>query len=134
MRRPKLHLRFDRTPLHLLPAVPLPLLIQELALLVCAQSSELRVTLFPLELVCSRLALLCLLLLIHLANLGDLLFARLLDAAESFGTEMRGGSEVIGKAQEVLEERERRGVVGLELHGEVDALLGLGLVEAVRTG
>jgi hypothetical protein len=124
------HLCLNRTPLHLLPAIPLPLLIQELALLVRTQSSELRITLFALELVRGRLALLCLFLLVYLADLGDLLLARLLDAAEGFGAEVRGRGEVVGEAQEVLEERERRGVVGLELHGEIDALLGLGLVEA----
>mgnify|MGYP003624085238 CR=1 FL=1 len=123
-------LRLDGTPLHLLLAVPLALLLQELALLVGAQTTELRVTLLLLQLVCRELALLGLLVLVDFADLGDLLVARLLDAAEGFGAEVRGGGEVVGEADEVVEEGEGGGVVGLELEREVDALLGLGVVEA----
>jgi hypothetical protein len=53
----------------------------------------------------------------------------LLDAAERFGAEVRRGSEVVGETQEVLEEGEGGGVVRGKLEGEVDALLGLGVVE-----
>jgi hypothetical protein len=124
------NLRLDGTPLHLLLAVPLALLLQELALLVGAQTTELRVTLLLLQLVCGDFALFGLLVLVDFADLGDLLVARLLDAAECFGTEVRSGGEVVGEADEVVEEREGGGVVGLKLEREVDALLGLGVVEA----
>jgi hypothetical protein len=53
----------------------------------------------------------------------------LLDAAERFGAEVRRGSEVVGETQEVLEEGEGGGVVRGKLEGEIDALLGLGVVE-----
>jgi hypothetical protein len=43
---------------------------------------------------------------------------------------VRGGGEVVREADEVVEEGEGGGVVGLELEREVDALLGLGVVEA----
>jgi hypothetical protein len=124
------NLRLEGTPLHLLLAVPLALLLQELALLVGAQTTELRVTLLLLQLVCGDFALFGLLVLVDFADLGDLLVARLLDAAECFGTEVRSGGEVVGEADEVVEEREGGGVVGLKLEREVDALLGLGVVEA----
>lgn len=123
-------LRLNRTPLHLLLTIPLSLLIQKLPLLIRTQPPQLRIPLLPLELIRRRLALLCLLLLVHPADLADLLVARLLDAAQGFGAEVCRRREVVGEAQEVLEEGERGIVVGLELEGEVDALFGLGVVEA----
>jgi hypothetical protein len=120
----------DCTPLHLLPAVPLALLLKVLALLLGAQASKLRIALLALELVGCDLALLGLLLLVDFADLGNLLVARLLDAAQGLGAEVRGRGEVVWEAQEILEEWQGGGVVGGELHGEVDALLGLGVVEA----
>jgi hypothetical protein len=85
--------------------------------------------LFALQLVGRDLALLCLLFLINLANLGDLLLTRLLNAAESFGAEVRSGSQVVRKTKEVLEEWEGGGVVRGKLEGKIDSLLGLGVVE-----
>jgi hypothetical protein len=95
--------RLNRTPLHLLPALPLPLLLQILALLVRTQPAKFRIPLFALELVGREFALLGLLLLVDFADLGNLLFARLLDAAQGFGAEVGGCSQVVGEAQEVLE-------------------------------
>jgi hypothetical protein len=95
--------RLNRTPLHLLPTIPLALLLQILALLVGTQPAELRIPLFALELVSRELALLGLFLLVDLADLGNLLFARLLDAAQGFGAEVCGRREVVGQAQEVVE-------------------------------
>jgi hypothetical protein len=119
----------DSAPLHLLPAVLLTLLLEVLALFVCAQASQLSITLFALELVCCEFPLLGLLFLVNLADLANLLLARLLDATERFGAEVRGGSEVVWETQEVVEQGKGGGVVRGELEGEVDALLGLGLVE-----
>lgn len=124
-------LRLDGTPLHLLPAVLLALLLEVLALLVCAQASQLGIALFALELVGGDLPLLGLLFLVNFADLGDLLVTCLLDPTERFGAEVGGGGEVVWQAQEVVEERHGGGVVRGELQGEVDALLGLGVVETV---
>jgi hypothetical protein len=104
-------LGLNGTPLHLLPAIPLTLLLEVLALLFGTQSAELGVTLLPLELVSRNLPLLGLLFLIDLADLGDLLVARLLDAAEGFRAEVGRRGEVVGETKEVLEDGEGGGVV-----------------------
>lgn len=100
-------------------------------MLVRTKTSKLRITLFALEFVRGDLPLFSLLFLVNLADLGDLLFARLLDAAQGFGPEVRGGSEMVRETEEVLEEGQGRGIVRGKLEGEVDALLGLGVVETM---
>ena len=106
-------LRLHRALLHALLTLLLALLFQELALLLGAQASELSVALLFLEFVGSQLALLSLFLLVEAADLGDLLFARLPDAAQGFGAEVRGGYEDVGETQELREDGERGGVAGL---------------------
>jgi hypothetical protein len=126
-------LTLDSRLLRPLLRIPLALLIQILPLLVCRHAAELGVALLLLELVGSQLALFGLLVVVELADLGDLLLAGGLDAAQGFGAEVRFRDEEVGEADEVLEKRES-GVVGgtggLELHGEVDALAGDGVVES----
>ena len=90
-----------------------------------------------LRLVLSKLALLGLLLVVELADLGNLLLARGLDATHGFGAEVGLGGEEVGEAQEVGEERDGggvRGTGGLELEGELDALGLDGVVESGRKG
>jgi hypothetical protein len=120
----------DGALLHALLALFLTLLIEELALLVSAQAAELGVALLLLELVGGQLALLGLLLLFDAADLGNLLVARLADAAQRLGAEVRYRRKVVRQPQEVVEDGERRRVVRLQLERKVDALAGLGLVEA----
>jgi hypothetical protein len=119
----------DSTPLHTLPRVLLPLFVQELALLISTQSAQLGISLLLLQLVSGEFPLLCLLLVIRLLDLSDLLVTGLLDAAEGFRAEVCGRSELIGEAEEVLEDGEGGGVVRGELEGETETLLGLGFVE-----
>jgi hypothetical protein len=52
------------------------------------------------------------------------------DAAQRFGAEVADRRQVVWQPQEVVEDGERRRVVGLQLEREVDALAGLGVVEA----
>jgi hypothetical protein len=123
-------LRLNRTPLHPLLTLLLPLLLEELALLVRAQTAQLGVALLLLELVGGDLALLGLLLLVEAPDLGDLVIAGCLDAAQRFRAEVCGGHEGVGEAQELGEDGEGGGGVAGELEGEVDALAGFGVVEA----
>lgn len=124
------YLGLDGAPLHPFLALLLALLFQKLPLLVGAQAAQLGVALLLLQLVGGQLALLGLFLLIEAADLGNLLVARLPDAAQGFGAEVRVGSKGVGEAEELSEDGEGRGVVGLQLEREVDALAGLGVVEA----
>lgn len=116
-------------PLHLLLAVPVPLLLQELALLFRGQAAKLGITLLLLQFISGELALLSLFLFLDLTNLGNLLFACLLNAAERFGTEVCRSHKVVRETQEVLEERQSGGVVRLETKRKVDALAGSGVVK-----
>ena len=125
-------LRLDRTPLHPLLALLLPLLLEELALLVRAQAAELGVALLLLELVGGDLALLGLLLLVQAPDLGDLVVAGCLDAAQRFRAEVCTRHEGVRETQELGEDGDGGGGVAGELEGEVDALAGLGVVEAGR--
>ena len=125
------YLRLNRTPLHALPRILLPLLVQKLALLIRTKASEFSIALLLLQLIGGEFTLLCFFFVVSLADLGDLFVARLADAAQGFGAEVRGGDEVVGETQEVLEEGEGVGVVRGEFQGEVDALAGLGVVESV---
>jgi hypothetical protein len=59
-----------------------------------------------------------------------LLFARLADAAQGFGAEMRVRGELVREAEEVGEEREGLGVIGCEFEGEMQTFSGLGFVDA----
>jgi len=120
----------DGTPLHALPRVLFPLLLEELALLIGAETTQFGVSHLLLRLVKRKLPLFGLLLIICLLDLGDLLVAGLLDAAEGFGAEVSVRSKLVGEAEEVLEDRHGGGVVRGEFQGEAEALLGLGLVEA----
>ena len=123
------HLGLDSTPLHALPRTLLALLLKELALLFCAQTSQLRVSLFLLQLIGSYFPLLGLFLVVCLLDPGDLLVAGLADAAQGFRTEVRRGDEMVGHAEEVGEDWEGRVVVGGEFKREVYPLAGLGVVE-----
>jgi hypothetical protein len=125
-------LRLNRTPLHPLLALLLPLLLKKLALLVRTQTAQFSIALLLLELVGCDLALLGLLLLVQAPDLGDLLVAGGFDAAQGFRAEVRGGHEGVGEAQELGEDGEGGGGVAGELEGEVDALAGFGVVEAGR--
>ena len=129
--RPNPHtcLRLDSTPLHALSRVLLALLLQKLALLFRTQSAQLGIPLLLLHLVCCQLPFLGLFLIFRLADLGNLLIACLLDAAESFRTEVSRRGELIGEAEEVLKDREGSGVVCGKLQGKAEALAGLGFVE-----
>jgi hypothetical protein len=92
------NLCLDGTPLHTLSRILLPLLFQELALLIGTQTAQLGISHLLLCLVSRELPLLGLLLVICLLDLGDLFVASLLDAAESFGAEVSVRSELVGKA------------------------------------
>lgn len=83
------HLRLDSALLHALLTLLLPLLLQKLPLLLCTKSSKLGIALLLFELISGQLALLSLLFLIQAADPGDLLFARLPDAAQSFRAKVR---------------------------------------------
>lgn len=104
-------LRLDGAPLHALLALLLPLLVEELALLVGTETAELGIALLLLQLVGCQLALLGFFLLVQAADLGDLIFARLPDAAQRFGAEVRLGDEGVGEAQEGGEDGEGGGRV-----------------------
>jgi len=99
-------------------------------LLIGAETTQLGVSHLLLRLVKRKLPFLGLLLIICLLDLGDLLVAGLLDAAEGFGAEVSMRSKLVGKTEEVLEDGQGGGVVRGEFQGEAEALLGLGFVEA----
>jgi hypothetical protein len=75
------HLRLNTTPLHPLPRTLLPLLLKILALLIGTHPRQLSIALLLLQLISRNLALLGLLLIVRFPDLGDLLVARLADAA-----------------------------------------------------
>ena len=131
------HLPLNRLLLRPLLRIPLPLLIEILPLLIRAHTSQLGITGILLRLVLSKLALLGLLLIIELADLGNLLLARGLDATHGLGAEVGLGGEEVGEAQEVGKQWNGggvRGAGGLELEGELNALGLDGVVESGREG
>jgi hypothetical protein len=122
-------LTLDRLPLIPLLALPLALLLEILPLLVSTHATQFLIPRLAFRLVTLELALFGFLVVVEFADLGDLLFARLLDAAHGFGTEVRCLHQVIGELEEVLKDGEGR-VVGAEFDGKVDALAGSGLIES----
>lgn len=97
----------DSLPLLLLLAVAVALLLEVLALLVGAHAAEQGVAFLALELVAREPALLGLLFVVDLADLGDLVVARRLDAAHGLWAEVRGRDQHVREAQELLEDGER---------------------------
>ena len=112
-----------------LALLSLLLLLQELLLLLGVHLAESAVALLLLELLGLHAALLGLLLVVDLAQLAGFVVAGGADLAEGFGAEVRGADKVVGHAQEGGEER-GRGWLGVETHGEVDALAGNQVVES----
>lgn len=107
------------------------LLLQELALLLGVHFAESAVALFLLELLGLHAALLSLLLVVELAQLAGFVLAGGADLTQGFRAEVRGADEVVRHAEEGGEER-GRGWLGVETHGEVDALAGDQVVESGR--
>lgn len=107
----------------------LTLAFQELALLLSRHATEKTLTLLLLDLLCSQLALLGLLFLLSAAQLLDLLVADTTDLPHHLATEVRGRDESVGEAQVLVEKGQSRGVAGGEVDGELDTLLGDGLVD-----
>jgi hypothetical protein len=105
------------------------LLLQELFLLVGIHLAESAVALLLLELLGLHAALLGLLLVVNLAQLLGFVVASGADLAQGFRAEVRGADEVVGHAEEGGEEGSR-GWLGVEAHGEVDALAGDQVVES----
>jgi hypothetical protein len=112
-----------------LALLSLLLLLQKLLLLLGVHLAEAAVALLLLELLGLHAAFLGLLLVVDLAQLAGLVVAGGADFAQGFGAEVRGADEVVGHAQEGGEERGRGGL-GVEAHGEVDALAGDQVVES----
>jgi hypothetical protein len=115
----------------------LSLTVQELALLVSAQATQDTLSLFLLDLLGGDAALLGLLFFLNTAQLLDLLLTDVADLAHHLGTEVGGGNKLISQAKELVEQREGGGVAGGgggEVSGELNALLGNGLLDSDRYG
>ncbi|KAJ6128464.1 hypothetical protein N7471_009681 [Penicillium samsonianum] len=130
------HLTLPGALLRLASLSLLSLTVKELALLVGAQSTQDALTLILLDLLGGNAALLGLLFLVDTAQLLDLLFADVTDLAHDFATEVGGGDQFVGQAQELVEQRESGGIAGRgggEVSRELDTLLGDSLVDPGNT-
>ena len=120
--------------LRALPSILLPLPLQELALLLRAQPLQLGVALRLFLLISFDLPLLGLFFLGRAPQLARPVLARRAQPLLHLGAEVRRGDELVWKAYEVREERERGlvgggGVARGEAQGEREALAGVELVE-----
>lgn len=115
--------------LHVATLFLLSLAVQELALLISAHATEETLTLLLLDLLSSQLALLGLLFLLNSAQLLDLLFAYVPDLAHHLTAEVGGGNELVGEAQELVEEGQSCVVAVGKVDGKLDTLLRDGLVD-----
>ena len=120
-------------PLPLLQLL-LALLLEELLLALGVHEPELLVALLLLQALLLRLALLGLLELLGALELADRALTRFAEGRQDLRPEVRVLDQEVGQADEVREEGEDVGivVVGGEAVAEVDALLGLGLIDAGR--
>lgn len=114
----------------------LPLLLQELLLRLGIHSGQLGVALGLALLLTLGRQLLGLFLLTRLLDALDHVIADRLDLAEDLGTEVSDLHELVGHAEEVLEDGQERLVVVVrgEAVLEEDALAGVGLLDTGKQG
>lgn len=130
----KTNLSLHRLPAHTLTHRLFLFAFQKLPLLVGIHTPHLAVSLFLFLLVGVEFALVGLFEFELLFDLLGLVVAGGADAAHDFGTEVAGRDEVVGQAEEGLDEGEigGRGWV-LETEVELEALLWDEVVEAVKS-
>ena len=109
-----------------------PLLLQELLLRLGIQTLQGQIPLQLLGLLTINGAFLGLLILFGLLKALDGVVAGELDLAHDFGAEVGAFDQGVGETEEVGEDGEDGVGGGWELGGQVDALLGHGLIDSVR--